>query len=109
MNQTVTQQILQRLNALEAAIGQPVAEPEQHLPTTAVARRYNVTPRSVDRWVDDPDLGFPKPVIMNKRKYWSIRALVDYDRKVATAVNAPRRPTTGAVKARKAATLASGN
>jgi hypothetical protein len=86
MNQTITQ-ILERLSALEAVVGQEpvdIVEPEQHLPTAAVARRYHVTIRTIDRWTEDPDLGFPKPAVMNRRKYWSLRELADYDRRRVT-------------------------
>ena len=34
----------------------------QHLGTPAVARRYDKTTRTIDRWAEDPDLGFPKPM-----------------------------------------------
>jgi hypothetical protein len=39
------------------------------LPDSKVAKRYDVTLRTIDRWDDDPKLGFPKPVRIKRRKY----------------------------------------
>jgi hypothetical protein len=39
------------------------------LPTRLVKARYNVTERTLDRWERDPRLNFPKPEIINRRKY----------------------------------------
>src|SRR6516164_7312282 len=50
------------------------------LPTGAVAARYGVTPRSVDRWWKNPDLNFPQPLIVNERKYWSATDLEIWER-----------------------------
>jgi len=46
-----------------------LAEKDRLYPKTAVANRYGVTPRCIDRWAADPDLGFPQPEIINTRKY----------------------------------------
>jgi hypothetical protein len=50
------------------------------LPTGAVAARYGVTTRSVDRWWKDPDLNFPQPIIVNERKYWALTDLEIWER-----------------------------
>ena len=60
------------------------------LPTGAVAARYGVTTRSVDRWWKDPDLNFPQPIIINQRKYWAVTDLEIWERQ-RVAENA-RRP-----------------
>ncbi|MEK4034255.1 hypothetical protein WOC76_12675 [Methylocystis sp. IM3] len=44
-------------------------------PKPAVARDFNVTPRSIDRWVRDPQLGFPQPVKIHTRCYFDVDAL----------------------------------
>jgi hypothetical protein len=51
----------------------------QRLPTRLVAKRYNVTPRTLDRWVKDPGLNFPKPTKINDRNYWFEDALDAFD------------------------------
>jgi hypothetical protein len=54
------------------------------LPTTNVARRYGVVPRSIERWQKDPKLEFPQPLIINGRKYWSLAELETWEREQAT-------------------------
>ena len=54
--------------------------PHTRLPTGAVAARYGVTTRSVDRWWKDPDLNFPQPIIINERKYWAVTDLEIWER-----------------------------
>lgn len=55
------------------------------LPTRQVCRRYNVSDRTVARWERDTDLGFPQPVIINKRKYYHEADLTAFDRAQASA------------------------
>ena len=56
-----------------------LAEKDRLYPKTAVANRYGVTPRCIDRWAADPDLGFPQPEIINTRKYWRESLLKGWD------------------------------
>jgi hypothetical protein len=96
----ITTNILARLDRLEASIttrganrGPPLldvddedASSDRRLPTVMVAKRYGVTTRTIERWEDDAELAFPKPeVVINKRKYWSLRTLRHYDRERAAA------------------------
>jgi hypothetical protein len=68
-----------------------------HLTTGAVAARYGVTPRSVDRWWRDPDLNFPQPIIVNQRKYWSAADLEVWERqRIANKVRSERSPQKAA-------------
>ncbi|WFU44200.1 DNA-binding protein [Bradyrhizobium sp. CB82] len=57
------------------------------IPTRQVAARYNVTLRSIDRWIRDPELGFPKPIQINTRNYFDEVELDDFDRQRALARN----------------------
>jgi DNA-binding transcriptional MerR regulator len=50
------------------------------LPTRYVRERYGVTTRTISRWERDPDLNFPKPDVINKRKYYDEDRLTDWDR-----------------------------
>lgn len=45
------------------------------LPARAVWSRYGVSDRTLDRWIGNAALGFPKPVIINKRRYFRERQL----------------------------------
>jgi hypothetical protein len=84
--------ILARLQAVEEKIARigglpleeddpPSSDPDRRLPAIAVAKRYGVTVRTVDRWVEDPDVSFPPPdVIINNRRYWTLPTLRAWDR-----------------------------
>jgi hypothetical protein len=91
-------EILQRLELLEAKLADLVdngSSPieEASLPTapdsedddcrltaTAVAARYGVVPRSIDRWLKRPELDFPRPDNVNGRRYWWLSRLRNWDR-----------------------------
>jgi hypothetical protein len=103
-------QILQRLKLLEAKVadlvnkgGSPVEDaplapdPDseddgRRLPATAVAARYGVVPRSIDRWLNRPDLDFPRPDNVNGRRYWWLSQLRNWDR--SRALKAATKATT---------------
>jgi hypothetical protein len=46
----------------------------EYLPKGKLAKRYGVSTMSVTRWVRDPELGFPKPNIVNDREYFHVPA-----------------------------------
>jgi hypothetical protein len=50
------------------------------LPTVKVAQRFDVVPRSIERWAADAKLAFPKPLIIRKRKYWELSELETWER-----------------------------
>ena len=87
-----TSDILQRLSALEDAvgIGRTSADDDRRLGTSGVARFYNVTTRTIERWVADPELGFPQPLYVRSRKYWLMRELRAFDH-ARVNENAPDR------------------
>jgi DNA-binding transcriptional MerR regulator len=58
------------------------------LPTRMVSARYNVSDRTVARWERDPGLNFPKPLIINGRKYYSEDDLTAWDRANASRLTA---------------------
>jgi len=53
---------------------------QQKLGTPEVARRYGVSKRTVERWCEDPDLGFPVPMDILGRRYWDIGELEQFER-----------------------------
>jgi predicted DNA-binding transcriptional regulator AlpA len=55
------------------------------IPTRALIERYNVCDRTIDRWTADPELGFPKPRMIRKRRYWDEAELDDFDAALASA------------------------
>jgi len=51
------------------------------IPDGNVARdRYHIHIKTLGRWDNDPDLGFPAPVIINGRKYRRRRELEEFER-----------------------------
>lgn len=58
------------------------------VPTRGVCARYGVCDRTVARWERDADLGFPRPTIINNRKYFDEDALAAWDRVQASKARA---------------------
>jgi hypothetical protein len=58
------------------------------LPRRLVSQRYGVNVRTIVRWENDPDLRFPQPIEINKRKYYHEAELTLFDR--------TRRPVSSA-------------
>ena len=46
-----------------------------------VCQRYDICDRTLDRWVADPKLKFPKPMFVNKRRYFDENELDEFDRR----------------------------
>jgi predicted DNA-binding transcriptional regulator AlpA len=53
----------------------------KYLPNKDVASRYGVTTRTIDNWLADDELGFPKPILINSRKLYPERELDEFDRR----------------------------
>jgi hypothetical protein len=53
------------------------------VPARKVQDRYDIADRTLDRWVVNPALNFPLPVIINKRRYWRVSELVAWERQRA--------------------------
>jgi len=93
----ITTVILARLEALEAAVasrghncGPPLDLNEDDgldrwVSTPDLARHYNVTTRTIERWRRDPRMRFPQPMNLNGRNYTSLKAVRRYDREHAAA------------------------
>lgn len=55
------------------------------LPARRVCQRYDVCDRTLDRWVADPKLNFPRPMYVNKRRYFDEDELDEFDRRQVKA------------------------
>jgi predicted DNA-binding transcriptional regulator AlpA len=53
---------------------------DQWLSGPKVDRRYDISPMTRWRWQRKQELGFPKPMMVNGRKYWSLRSLEEWER-----------------------------
>jgi predicted DNA-binding transcriptional regulator AlpA len=45
------------------------------LPSRIVCERLGISDRTLDRWIAVPELGFPPPKYVRKRRYWDEAAL----------------------------------
>jgi len=54
--------------------------PDMLLPARLVLARYTICGKTLDRWVHNPRLGFPAPILINKRKYFRIIDLQEWER-----------------------------
>jgi predicted DNA-binding transcriptional regulator AlpA len=52
----------------------------RRLPARQVWERFGVTDRTLDRWLANGDLGFPRPISINNRRYFDEREIVAWER-----------------------------
>jgi hypothetical protein len=52
----------------------------EYLPARALRTRYGISAMTLHRWLRNPDLGFPQPIIINARRYWRVEALRAWER-----------------------------
>lgn len=50
-----------------------------HLDMSEVAERYGISIRTLERWLKDPALGFPVPMVINKRRFFKASELHRFD------------------------------
>lgn len=44
----------------------------QHFTAAQLMARYRVCRRTIGRWLESETLGFPKPLLINRRRYWRV-------------------------------------
>lgn len=54
-----------------------------YLPAKQVCERYGITDRTLDRWLADPVMEFPRPMVVNNRRYFPELELTRWERKRA--------------------------
>ena len=54
-------------------------------PDSAIARYLGIHPKSLPRWDERPELGFPPPVYFNGRKYRPWSEVKEFTRRAAVA------------------------
>jgi predicted DNA-binding transcriptional regulator AlpA len=57
----------------------PEPRSKKLLPTRLVMDRYSVSDRTVDRWVADPALKFPRPLVINRKRFFYEHELDAFD------------------------------
>jgi len=56
---------------------------KRYAPSSRVMDRYDRHRTTLNRWLKDPALGFPKPTRIRGRLYWDEAALDAWDREMA--------------------------
>ena len=51
-----------------------------YLPGPKVRGRYNVTDMTIHRWLNDDDMGFPRPYYFGRFPYWRLDELQRWER-----------------------------
>jgi hypothetical protein len=71
-------------------------DPDQMMGTRAVATRYDISMRTLDRWLERHDLAFPRPaMVVGIRRYWRLGALIAWEH--AQALRSATRRKSGPV------------
>jgi predicted DNA-binding transcriptional regulator AlpA len=58
---------------------------ERLLPIRQILERYSVSDRTIDRWVADPKVGFPQPMVIQRRRFWRLAEIEQFERDRAPA------------------------
>lgn len=56
-----------------------------YVTSSQLATRYQVSLRTIHRWIKNPPTGFPAPVLMNRRHLWPEQDVVDFERSLAAS------------------------
>lgn len=62
-------------HAGQCAIGATPIGGGELIPSRYVREHFAVTNRTLDRWIVADSLGFPKPILINRRRYWYLAEL----------------------------------
>lgn len=64
----------------------------EYQPARKVWERYGVTSMTISRWLDDEDMGFPRPTYFGRFRYWKTSDLEAWERDRARRQGSPSRP-----------------
>ena len=59
-----------------------------YLPGRQVRDRYNVSEMTIWRCLQNAELKFPKPTVINRRRYWLLEELEQWERERAARMSA---------------------
>lgn len=59
---------------------------DTYLTGPQVCERYGISQMSLHRWLNRPELGFPKPMTVCRRRYFREADLIDWERRQAGRV-----------------------
>lgn len=68
-------------------------DPDQKMQARAVARRFDISVRTLDRWLQKPHLAFPKPCMVThdvagrvSARFWRVGDLIAWERRQAALI-----------------------
>lgn len=50
------------------------------LPSRKVLRRYDVSDMTIHRWLNNPEMNFPRPVYFGRNRFWRLTELQSWER-----------------------------
>jgi len=56
----------------------------EYLTGPQVKQRYKISESTLGRWIKDEDVAFPKPMVINRRKFFAETDLSDWEQKKRT-------------------------
>jgi len=57
---------------------------DQMVTTRKVCDHFGITSMTLWRWLQDDKIGFPQPIRIGRRTYWSASAIAEFKAKAAT-------------------------
>jgi predicted DNA-binding transcriptional regulator AlpA len=60
-----------------------MSDTEKYLTARQVLARYNVSQMSLHRWLKNPDLAFPRPLYINRRRFFREADIIAWERRRA--------------------------
>jgi hypothetical protein len=83
----VSQSLRHDLAKRDPALLNPQNDPDRMVQASGVAARYDITVRTLDRWLQKPHIDFPKPVMLMhdiagrvSARFWRLGDLVEWER-----------------------------
>jgi hypothetical protein len=73
----------------------PEVDPGPLLPARLVWQRYAITSRTLNRWLEREDLGFPLPLRVNGRRYWYEAELTGWERRTRPSAASSQHASDG--------------
>ena len=59
----------------------PMTQQKSDLTASMTCRRYSISDMTLWRWQHDDKPNFPKPIVINRRRYWDEDELVFWERR----------------------------
>lgn len=57
-----------------------MTDTDKYLTARQVWERYNVSEMSLHRWLKNPELSFPRPIYINRRRFFREAELIAWER-----------------------------